>query len=224
MWLDSNMIPEYVTQEMENEILRGIELPRRNVTIDRIKILEGSEWISVDQTPKEFDPCLVPGDDSTPWDSQISSRIKAFGKILCNDSKSLLKPRRWVAKIIFISGCSCLIFSSFDISKLKSLKFISQNTGVNPNCITGMMFVTQVQAGMSSVEGWSVDEVASYLAKLELNTLVPIFKENAVVRKTGFTHFCSGLQLQGRFARHAHVTCSPSARPAERQRPAGVYR
>jgi hypothetical protein len=56
MWLDSNMIPEYVTQEMENEILRGIELPRRNVTIDRIKILEGTEWISVDQTPKEFDP------------------------------------------------------------------------------------------------------------------------------------------------------------------------
>jgi 5'-3' exonuclease len=56
MWLNSEMIPEYVTQEMEKEIIRGTEMPKRNITIDRIKILEGTEWISVDQTPKQFDP------------------------------------------------------------------------------------------------------------------------------------------------------------------------
>jgi hypothetical protein len=57
MWLDPNMIPEYVREGMENEILRGIELPKRNITIDRIKLLEGTEWISPDAiTPKEFDP------------------------------------------------------------------------------------------------------------------------------------------------------------------------
>jgi 5'-3' exonuclease len=56
MWLDSNMIPEYVTDEMEKEISRGSQIPKRSVTIDRIKILEGTEWISVDQTPKQFDP------------------------------------------------------------------------------------------------------------------------------------------------------------------------
>ena len=56
MWLNSEMIPEYVTQEMEKEIIRGTEIPKRNITIDRIKILEGTDWISVDQTPKQFDP------------------------------------------------------------------------------------------------------------------------------------------------------------------------
>ena len=56
MWLNSEMIPEYVTQEMEKEIIRGTEMTKRNITIDRIKILEGTEWISVDQTPKQFDP------------------------------------------------------------------------------------------------------------------------------------------------------------------------
>ena len=57
MWLNSDMIPDYVTEEMEKEIKRGIELPKRNITIDRIKILEGTEWVSTENsTPKQFDP------------------------------------------------------------------------------------------------------------------------------------------------------------------------
>ena len=56
MWLDSNMIPEYVIDGMEKEIQRGISLPRRSITLDRIKILEGTEWVSTDTTPNQFDP------------------------------------------------------------------------------------------------------------------------------------------------------------------------
>ena len=56
MWLDSNMIPEYVRDGMEKEIQRGISLPRRSITLDRIKILEGTEWVSTDTTPNQFDP------------------------------------------------------------------------------------------------------------------------------------------------------------------------
>lgn len=57
MWLDHNMIPEYVSEEIEKEIERGTQLPKINITIDRIKILEGTEWISSDSiAPKEFDP------------------------------------------------------------------------------------------------------------------------------------------------------------------------
>jgi 5'-3' exonuclease len=57
MWLDPNMIPEYVTEEMEKEIERGIKLPKKNITLDRIKILEGTEWILPENsTPNQFDP------------------------------------------------------------------------------------------------------------------------------------------------------------------------
>jgi 5'-3' exonuclease len=56
MWLDSNMIPEDVREGMEKEIERGVSLPRKSVSLDRIKILEGTEWILTDTTPTQFDP------------------------------------------------------------------------------------------------------------------------------------------------------------------------
>jgi hypothetical protein len=56
MWLNSNMIPEDVREDMEKEILRGISLSRKSVTLDRIKILEGTEWLLTDTTPTQFDP------------------------------------------------------------------------------------------------------------------------------------------------------------------------
>lgn len=56
MWLDSSVIPEFVSSKAYEEIERGINLPRKAVTLDRIKILEGTEWVVNEAAPKTFDP------------------------------------------------------------------------------------------------------------------------------------------------------------------------
>ncbi len=56
MWLDSLVIPEWVRRNSSDEIKRGVALEKRTVSFDRIKILEGTEWISSGTAPKNFDP------------------------------------------------------------------------------------------------------------------------------------------------------------------------
>jgi len=56
MWLNEKVIPEKIIEFCNDEVKRGISLERRSITMDRIKILEGSEWINVDYKPKGFDP------------------------------------------------------------------------------------------------------------------------------------------------------------------------
>lgn len=56
MFLDSSAIPSEVTSLMSDEIQRGISLPRKSITLDRIKILDGSSWVSANFQPSSFDP------------------------------------------------------------------------------------------------------------------------------------------------------------------------
>lgn len=56
MWLNSEVIPDFVKDSCESEIERGISLDKKSVTLDRIKILEGTEWVTVNYQPKGFDP------------------------------------------------------------------------------------------------------------------------------------------------------------------------
>jgi hypothetical protein len=56
MWLDDMVIPESVSVNCKLETSRGIKLEKKAVTLDRIKILEGTEWISTAGQPKGFDP------------------------------------------------------------------------------------------------------------------------------------------------------------------------
>jgi 5'-3' exonuclease len=56
MWLDNTVIPEKVSFACKMETSRGIKLEKKAVTLDRIKILEGTEWISTTPQPKGFDP------------------------------------------------------------------------------------------------------------------------------------------------------------------------
>ena len=56
MWLNSSMIPDFVANGCGDEISRGISLEKRTVTLDRIKILEGTEWVTSGYQPKGFDP------------------------------------------------------------------------------------------------------------------------------------------------------------------------
>jgi hypothetical protein len=56
MWLDRKVMPDFVSESCDIEVLRGIEIPKRNVTIDRVKILEGTNWASEPSVPKAFDP------------------------------------------------------------------------------------------------------------------------------------------------------------------------
>jgi len=56
MWLDHSVIPDWVTQKAQNEIERGMSLPRKSITLDRIKILDGTEWATAQSAPKTFDP------------------------------------------------------------------------------------------------------------------------------------------------------------------------
>jgi 5'-3' exonuclease len=56
MWLDHSVIPDWVYRNTQIEIARGISLEKSSVTFDRIKILEGTEWISAGVVPKNFDP------------------------------------------------------------------------------------------------------------------------------------------------------------------------
>jgi hypothetical protein len=56
MWLNPIMIPNFVIRGCESEIRRGISLEKRSVTLDRIKILDGTEWVTPIYQPKGFDP------------------------------------------------------------------------------------------------------------------------------------------------------------------------
>jgi 5'-3' exonuclease len=56
MWLDRSVMPEFVIENCTTEISRGMELPKKNVSIDRIKILEGTSWVTSPSVPKTFDP------------------------------------------------------------------------------------------------------------------------------------------------------------------------
>jgi 5'-3' exonuclease len=56
MWLDDMVIPEKVSMNCQLETSRGIKIEKKAVTLDRIKILEGTEWISTASQPKGFDP------------------------------------------------------------------------------------------------------------------------------------------------------------------------
>jgi 5'-3' exonuclease len=56
MWLDPEVIPDSVNKACYSEIERGISLGKRSVTLDRIKILEGTEWVTPGYQPKGFDP------------------------------------------------------------------------------------------------------------------------------------------------------------------------
>jgi 5'-3' exonuclease len=56
MFLNSNVIPEFVNEGAKKEIARGVLLPKKIITLDRIKILEGTEWVGGGYQPKGFDP------------------------------------------------------------------------------------------------------------------------------------------------------------------------
>ena len=56
MWLDQLMIPDFVSAGCNDEISRGISIARKSITLDRIKILEGTEWVTSTYQPKGFDP------------------------------------------------------------------------------------------------------------------------------------------------------------------------
>jgi hypothetical protein len=50
------MIPDFVASGCNLEIERGVSLLRKPITLDRIKILEGTEWVTSGYQPKGFDP------------------------------------------------------------------------------------------------------------------------------------------------------------------------
>jgi 5'-3' exonuclease len=56
MWLDDSVIPSEVMENMLNEVSRGLSIEKRNITLDRIKILEGTNWVSQTYQPSTFDP------------------------------------------------------------------------------------------------------------------------------------------------------------------------
>lgn len=56
MWLDPEVVPEKVRSLCYTETERGIILEKRNITLDRVKILEGTEWVVSGYQPKGFDP------------------------------------------------------------------------------------------------------------------------------------------------------------------------
>lgn len=56
MWLDKYVIPREVIEKTIIELKRGISLPRKSITLDRVKILDGTNWIVTQSAPKSFDP------------------------------------------------------------------------------------------------------------------------------------------------------------------------
>jgi 5'-3' exonuclease len=56
MWLDDQVIPEKVSMKCKLETERGMKIDRIPITLDRVKILEGTEWITTGFTPKGIDP------------------------------------------------------------------------------------------------------------------------------------------------------------------------
>lgn len=56
MWLDESVIPDNIMSGMMEEVGRGLSIERKNITLDRIKILEGTNWVSQTYNPSNFDP------------------------------------------------------------------------------------------------------------------------------------------------------------------------
>ncbi len=56
MWLDKTVIPMEVIRGAVAELKRGISLERKPITLDRVKILEGTNWVAKSSAPSQFDP------------------------------------------------------------------------------------------------------------------------------------------------------------------------
>lgn len=62
MWLNENSYPDYLINGIQQEIYRGMELDKREIIINRNKLLEGTEWFDKSSgkqrtsTPSEYDP------------------------------------------------------------------------------------------------------------------------------------------------------------------------
>ena len=56
MWLDKAVIPQEVIEGTIDELKRGISLPKKSITLDRVKIIEGTSWVSAQNAPSQFDP------------------------------------------------------------------------------------------------------------------------------------------------------------------------
>lgn len=61
MWLDANSYPHYVLSGINEEVKRGLLLEKQNVTLDRIKILQGTNWVDSagdinENAPSEYNP------------------------------------------------------------------------------------------------------------------------------------------------------------------------
>ena len=56
VWLDKTVYPQDLVYDIQTDITRGDSLPRKSITADRIKLLEGTEWVTEGYVPKKFDP------------------------------------------------------------------------------------------------------------------------------------------------------------------------
>ena len=56
MWLDKTVIPSEVISGSIEELKRGISLEKKSITLDRVKIIEGTNWVSSQNAPSQFDP------------------------------------------------------------------------------------------------------------------------------------------------------------------------
>jgi len=56
MWLDKAVIPSEVISGIIEELKRGISLEKKPITLDRVKIIEGTNWVSSQNAPSQFDP------------------------------------------------------------------------------------------------------------------------------------------------------------------------
>ena len=56
MWLSEWSLPSDVLEGIDENISYASSLVRKNVTLDRIKILEGTEWIDSTSSPSSYDP------------------------------------------------------------------------------------------------------------------------------------------------------------------------
>jgi hypothetical protein len=56
MWLDQYVIPNFVADSIVNEINRADALEVKPVIIDRMKLLKGTDWVTEDYQPRQFNP------------------------------------------------------------------------------------------------------------------------------------------------------------------------
>ena len=56
VWLDKTVYPQDLVYDIQTDITRGDSLPRKTIIADRIKLLEGTEWVTEGYVPKKFDP------------------------------------------------------------------------------------------------------------------------------------------------------------------------